>query len=119
MANAIVEGITINLGLWDTAGSDEYNSLRPLSYPGTDVFIICFSLSSPESFQNVTTKWWPEVQREYPDTPVVLVGTKLDTRENAETLAALREAGQEPVTTADGQKLAAEIKAYKYLECSA
>jgi small GTP-binding protein len=118
-ANAIVEGVTINLGLWDTAGSDEYNSLRPLSYPGTDVFIICFALSSPQSYENVRTKWWPEVQHFNPETPVVLVGTKLDTRENADTLAALKENGQEPISTALGEKLAAEIKAYKYLECSA
>ena len=55
-ANAIVDGQPINLGLWDTAGSDEYNTLRPLSYPGTDVFIICFSLASPASFENVKTK---------------------------------------------------------------
>ena len=55
-ANAIVDGQPINLGLWDTAGSDEYNTLRPLSYPGTDVFIICFSLASPSSYDNVKTK---------------------------------------------------------------
>jgi len=55
-ANAIVEGAPINLGLWDTAGSDEYNTLRPLSYPGTDVFIICFSLATPSSYDNVKDK---------------------------------------------------------------
>jgi Ras-related C3 botulinum toxin substrate 1 len=69
-ANAIVENVPVNLGLWDTAGnhpsglnllnlltgSDEYNTLRPLSYPGTDVFLICFSLSSPQSFINVKEK---------------------------------------------------------------
>jgi Ras-related C3 botulinum toxin substrate 1 len=55
-ANAIVDGQPVNLGLWDTAGSDEYNTLRPLSYPGTDVFIICFSLISISSFENVKTK---------------------------------------------------------------
>jgi len=55
-ANAIVDEQPINLGLWDTAGSDEYNTLRPLSYPGTDVFIICFSLASPQSYENVKSK---------------------------------------------------------------
>jgi len=55
-ANTIVDGSPINLGLWDTAGSNEYNTLRPLSYPGTDVFIICFSISDPSSYENVRTK---------------------------------------------------------------
>jgi len=118
-ANAIVEGIPINLGLWDTAGSDEYNTLRPLSYPGTDVFLVCFSLSSPTSFDNVKEKWYPEITQHNPDTPWVLVGTKLDTRENPETLAHLRQSGLEPVSTDKGEKLAKELNAYKYLECSA
>jgi len=118
-ANAIVEGIPINLGLWDTAGSDEYNTLRPLSYPGTDVFLVCFSLSSPSSLDNVKEKWYPEITQHNPDTPWVLVGTKLDTRENPETLAQLRQSGLEPVSTEKGEKLAKELNAYKYLECSA
>jgi len=118
-ANAIVDGHPINLGLWDTAGSEEYNTLRPLSYPGTDVFIICFSLCSPQSYDNVREKWYPEVTTHNPDTPIVLVGTKLDMRESPEALASLKENNLEPVSTDKGEKLAKEIKAYKYLECSA
>jgi len=118
-ANAIVEGNPINLGLWDTAGSDEYNTLRPLSYPGTDVFIICFSLCSPASFENVRTKWYPEVSHFNPKTPTVLVGTKLDLRDNSETIKSLKENGLDPISTDQGDKLAKEIGSYKYLECSA
>mmetsp|Transcript_16768 Transcript_16768/g.23192 ORF Transcript_16768/g.23192 Transcript_16768/m.23192 type:complete len:161 (-) Transcript_16768:219-701(-) len=90
-ANTIVDGSPINLGLWDTAGSNEYNTLRPLSYPGTDVFIICFSISDPSSYENVRTKWFPEVSHFNPKTPIVLVGTKLDLRKNEETIEQLKQ----------------------------
>lgn len=55
-ANVMVDGKTISLGLWDTAGQEDYDRLRPLSYPQTDVFLICFSLVSPSSYENVKTK---------------------------------------------------------------
>lgn len=52
----MVDSKTISLGLWDTAGQEDYDRLRPLSYPQTDVFLICFSLVSPPSYENVRTK---------------------------------------------------------------
>ena len=57
-----VDGRTISLNLWDTAGQEEYDRLRTLSYPQTNVFIICFSISSPASYENVKHKWHPEVR---------------------------------------------------------
>mmetsp|Transcript_3778 Transcript_3778/g.6212 ORF Transcript_3778/g.6212 Transcript_3778/m.6212 type:complete len:198 (-) Transcript_3778:97-690(-) len=118
-ANAIVDEQPINLGLWDTAGSDEYNTLRPLSYPGTDVFIICFSLASPQSYENVKSKWYVEVNHFNPNTPIILVGTKLDLRDNPQTIQSLKENNLKPVTFEQGEKLAKEIGAAKFLECSA
>jgi len=118
-ANAIVEGHPINLGLWDTAGSKEYDTLRPLSYPGTDVFIICFSLCSPETFENVKSKWHPEIVQYNPKTPFILVGTKLDLRDNPDMIQNLKSNGLEPISGELGDKLAKEIGASKFLECSA
>jgi len=118
-ANAIVEGNPVNLGLWDTAGSDEYNALRPLSYPGTDVFLICFSIFSPESLENVVKKWVPEIQEHAPGTPMILVATKADLRGKPEAVASLKEHNQTPVTYEQGEQLMREIGAKRYLECSA
>jgi len=118
-ANAIVEGHPINLGLWDTAGSDDYNQLRPLSYPGTDVFIICFNLVDMETYNNVKQKWHPEISHHNPKTPYILVGTKLDLRDNHEVVDGLKSHNSEPISSEQGEKLCKEIGASKYLECSA
>jgi len=118
-ANVMVDGKTISLGLWDTAGQEDYDRLRPLSYPQTDVFLICFSLVSPPSFENVKTKWWPEISHHAPSTSLVLVGTKLDLREDQHTVERLRERRMAPVSYSQGVQMAKEIGAVKYLECSA
>ncbi|CAL4153048.1 unnamed protein product, partial [Meganyctiphanes norvegica] len=76
----MLEGKTVNIGLWDTSGQPEYARLRPLSYPQTDVFLICFSLVNPISFENIKIVWYPEVRHHCPNIPILLVGTKLDLR---------------------------------------
>ena len=108
-ANVMVDGRPINLGLWDTAGQEDYDRLRPLSYPQTDVFLICFSLVSPPSFDNVRTKvfyfhskWFPEISHHAPQIPIILVGTKLDLREDVDAIEKLREKRQNPITYPQG-----------------
>eukprot|EP00069_Balaena_mysticetus_P017907 bmy_02239T0 len=163
----MVDGKPVNLGLWDTAGQEDYDRLRPLSYPQTDVFLICFSLVSPASFENVRAKtqwsphetrrakcgsrhkegalgshgllwarlrvklprgtdqslpspqWYPEVRHHCPHTPILLVGTKLDLRDDKDTIERLRDKKLAPITYPQGLAMAREIGSVKYLECSA
>lgn len=79
-AELTLNGEEISLGLWDTAGQEEYDRLRPLSYPFTDVFIICYSVTEPASLENVKTKWLPEMRIHCPKVPFILIGTKGDIR---------------------------------------
>jgi small GTP-binding protein len=110
-ANAIVDEESITLGLWDTAGSSEFNELRPLSYPGTDVFIICYSIIDPKSLQSVQDRWVPEISTHCPGVPIILVGTKLDLRSKPEQTGL--------VTIQDAEKMAKQIDAVTLIECSA
>lgn len=118
-ASVTVDGKPISLGLWDTAGQEDYDRLRPLSYPQTDVFLICFSIVSPPSFDNVKAKWFPEIEHHAPNIPIILVGTKLDLRDDRGTMDALRSKRMEPVSYEQALAVSKEIKAHKYLECSA
>lgn len=115
----MVDGKPINLGLWDTAGQEDYDRLRPLSYPQTDVFIVCFSIVNPASFENVRAKWYPEIRHHCPSTPMLLVGTKLDLRDDKSTIEKLKDKNLQPITYQQGLAMGKEITAVKYLECSA
>ena len=117
--NIVIEGKAVNLGLWDTAGQEDYDRLRPLSYPQTDVFLICFSIASPPSLEHVKAKWYPEVSHHCPGVPIILVGTKIDLREDEETLMKLKEKKLAPINQTAGLLMAKEIDAAKYVECSA
>jgi Ras-related C3 botulinum toxin substrate 1 len=115
----MVDGKPINLGLWDTAGQEDYDRLRPLSYPQTDVFLVAFSIVNPASFENVRAKWHPEVSHHCPSTPIILVGTKVDLREDPSTVEKLQAKKQSPITYEGALQMANEISAAKYMECSA
>jgi len=106
---------SILLSLWDTAGQADYDRLRPLSYPETDVVMILFAVSEPVQLHHVIDKWSPEVQHFCPGIPVLLVGNKTDLRDDPATIEALAKNGEAPVTTAQGLKMAERIKA-KYFE---
>jgi len=77
-----VEGKKVSLDLWDTAGQEDYDRLRPLSYGAADVVILCYSIDTPKSLINVIDKWVPEVRYFCKEVPVILVGNKKDLRDS-------------------------------------
>jgi len=117
--NVMMNDTVVNLCLWDTAGQDDYDRLRPLSYPQTDVFLLLFSVVSPPSFRNILEKWSGEVKHYCPTVPLLLVGTKADLREDPEALERLQERNMKTITAEEGRTMAQQIGAVRYLECSA
>jgi small GTP-binding protein len=115
----MVDGKPYSLGLWDTAGQEDYSRLRPLSYPQTDVFLVCFSVVNIASFENVRSKWVPEIRHHCPTTPIVLVGTKIDLRDDPEAISRLKSRNLTPITYEQGLQLMRQVNAAKYMECSA
>eukprot|EP00005_Dracoamoeba_jomungandri_P013793 CAMPEP_0174266632 /NCGR_PEP_ID=MMETSP0439-20130205/30930_1 /TAXON_ID=0 /ORGANISM="Stereomyxa ramosa, Strain Chinc5" /LENGTH=195 /DNA_ID=CAMNT_0015353715 /DNA_START=16 /DNA_END=603 /DNA_ORIENTATION=+ len=112
------KGKTLSVALWDTAGLEDYSRLRPLAYPSTDVFLLCFSVANPSSLLNVESSWDPEVSHHNPCTPKVLVGMKIDLRNDEETNKMLEKRQQRPVCRAQGEAMAEKIGARYYLEVS-
>jgi small GTP-binding protein len=102
-----------------SAGQEDYDRLRPLSYPQTDVFLVCFSVTSPASFENVKEKWFAEVHHHCPGVPCLIVGTQVDLRDDAAVTEKLARQKQRPVAFEAGERLARELGAVKYVECSA
>ena len=92
---------------------------RPLSYPETDVVLICFSIDNPDSLENVVEKWLPEIKHFCPSTPFILVGNKCDLRNDPTTISNLANRKMKPVSHAAASQLATKIGAHAYLECSA
>eukprot|EP00794_Sanderia_malayensis_P006255 gene6255-6974_t len=119
VADIEVDGKQVELALWDTAGQEDYDRLRPLSYPDTDVILMCFSIDAPDSLDNIPEKWTPEVKHFCPNVPIILVGNKKDIRNDEAIKRELGRMKQEPVKPEQGKNMAENIGAFAYLECSA
>jgi Ras-related C3 botulinum toxin substrate 1 len=117
--NVKIDGKLVELSLWDYASREDSSRLRQLSYTNTDVFLLCFSIVSPTSFDNIKAKWFPELNHFCPKVPIILVGTKLDLRENTTIIEKLNKNGFNVISYEQGQDLAKQIGAKLYLECSA
>ncbi|XP_029973029.1 rho-related GTP-binding protein RhoV-like [Salarias fasciatus] len=114
-----VNGVPTRVKLIDTAGQEEFGHLRSLCYAHVDVFILCFSLLNPVSFDNISSKWVPQIRAANATSPIVLVGTQSDLRHSAGVLIHLHQRGAAPVCHGRAEKLARRIRAHGYVECSA
>ncbi len=81
--------------------------------------MVCFSVTSPASFENVREKWFPEVHHHCPGVPCLIVGTQTDLREDGSVREKLAKQRMAPVRKEDGERMAKELGAVKYVECSA
>ena len=104
-----IDNRVAQLSLWDTAGQDEYAKLRQLSYPQTDIFLICYSIDWMTSLENAKNKWVPELRAHDPNTPIILIGTKTDLRFEKNGI----------VESKVALELSKSVGIDKYLECSA
>ncbi|KAJ5930431.1 GTP-binding protein RHO3 [Penicillium verhagenii] len=109
-----VDNVHMELSLWDTAGQEEFDRLRALSYEDTHVLMLCFSVDSGDSFENVGSKWIAEINENCPGVKVVLTALKCDLRKDDEM-----NDNPSAITFDQGLAKAKEIGAVKYLECSA
>ncbi|KAF2159529.1 hypothetical protein M409DRAFT_30004 [Zasmidium cellare ATCC 36951] len=119
VADIELDGKMVQLALWDTCGLEDFDRLRPLSYPDAHAIIILFGIDSPDSLDNVQEKWISEVLHFNPGVPYFLVGNKKDLRHDQKTIEWLKKTYQSPVTHEQGEDVRKKIGANKYLECSA
>ncbi|KAJ3337861.1 GTP-binding protein Rho1 [Gonapodya sp. JEL0774] len=119
VTDIIVDSRRVELALWDTAGQEQFDHLRSLSYPGADIVLICFAIDSPVSLDNVVEKWITEVRHFCPKTPVYLIGLKKDIRTDQKMIDSMKRTHERPVATQEAEAIARQIGADRYLECSA
>ncbi|CEP17722.1 hypothetical protein [Parasitella parasitica] len=109
-----VNGKIVQLSIWDTAGQEEFDRLRSLSYNDTHVIIVCYSIDNRDSLENIPNKWIEELQEGCPYAKTILVALKCDLRDDEVALKKIN-----PVLFEEGLQVARNIKAIRYLECSA
>jgi Rho family, other len=114
------------LSLWDTAGQEEFDRLRSLSYDDTHAIMLCFSVDSKDSLENVESKWVGEIAENCQGVKLVLVALKCDLRENNDEEEAETEGAdgahrekKQMINYNQGLEVARRIGALRYLECSA
>ncbi|EMD48017.1 RAS-related protein racG, putative [Entamoeba histolytica KU27] len=111
-----VDGVMNTINIISTEGSEEYARLRPLSYPGTDVFIVLFSITDPDSYNHVEKLWKPEIKEYCSGVPIILVGSCAEVRKTPEKINSLTEQGITLISQEQGEAMAKRIGAVEYIE---
>lgn len=110
----------VEFALWDTAGQEDFDRLRPLCYPDTHIILVCFSIELPDSLRNVEERWVPEILHfcSKPMIPYLLVGCKKDLRHDSDAIELKKKYGGSFVAVGEGERAARKIGAKAYMECS-
>lgn len=109
----------MQINFWDTAGQEEFERLAPLHLPNTDLIMLCFSCSDPNSFDPLASKWKVMMDYYCAGTPFVLVGCMTDKRHDGSAIKNLAEMNQAMITKEKGRHMGVLLGALEYLECSA
>ncbi|EPR79881.1 GTP-binding protein rho1 [Spraguea lophii 42_110] len=102
-----VNGVFLEMALWDTAGQEDYTRLNTLAYSNSDLLVICYSIAERTTYENVKERWLMDAKTNCEGVPIILIGNKIDLRTS------------NTVTKEEGEKLAHDIGAIRYFECSA
>lgn len=112
-----VDGYHVQLALYDTSAQEDYDRLRPLSYIGAEVILLCFRANNPtaETKGRILQKWTPELSRFCPGVPIVLVGLNHpDDSDEEEMMSGREQQDDEPFVPFSIRK---EIGSSKYFFC--
>ncbi len=116
-----VSNTTIDMVFYDTAGQEDYDAMRPLTYGDADIFFLCYECMTPGSFENIKSKWLVEKNKHAKGVPFMIVGTKIDLRNDKDRVKALLSStGRGPVFAADLAGIEKEMPGcVGVMECSA
>ena len=111
-------GELFNIIVWDTSGSNNFDTVRPLSYGEADVFIVCFKISDPVSLLNVKSRWIEEISS-HSRAPIILCGCMTDQRNDESVVTHLSRLGRSPVSSDQAMAIGSQVGASHYVETAA
>ncbi|XP_045164592.2 cell division control protein 42 homolog [Mercenaria mercenaria] len=116
--SVVLSGKQYTLQMIDTTEQEDTDEARRQSYSGADVFIVCFSVVKPETLRNVKRRWIPEIRDLMGETPIILIGTQTDLRDDETVLNKLKAKGEKPISARDATVVSRHIGAACYMESS-
>ncbi|KAH8824310.1 P-loop containing nucleoside triphosphate hydrolase protein [Flagelloscypha sp. PMI_526] len=115
-----VDQQVVELAIWDTSSREEFDDIRPLSYPDSQVVLLAYSIDDPGSLYNIEKKWLNEFTYfVHDEVSIILVGCKMDLRDDKLPLEEVVKRSSRLVTYEEGLTVAMRIGAGQFLECSA